>query len=860
VTRVALRGLAGRKIRAALTAIAIVLGVALVSGAFVVGDTLGKAADSLQGDAYEGIDGVATARASFETEEWTQTPPFREEALARVRAVPEVEDAIGGILDQARLVDADGDVIGEPPNFAVGVDADEPGADTLNPLGLAQGRWAARTGEIAIDVGTAEREGLAIGAPVGVVGRAATERFRIVGLTTIGETESLGTATIAAFDLATAQRLLEKPGQLDSISFTAADGVSASEARRAVAEALPPSFQVQTADEADPFTFGDLKEFVDFIQIFLIAFGGIALFVGAFIIFNTFSITVAQRAREFALLRSIGASRRQVLVAVILEALVIGLAATVVGIAAGLAVAVGLFALMDALNLSLPRAETVFATRTVLVGLAVGVLVTLVAGLVPAVRATRVPPVAILREGALAPRSRLAPIAPYLAVAAIAAGAALLVYGMFADDVDTFLRIASLVVGVLGLFLGVALVSPRLVRPLAWAVGAPSARLGGAAGRLARENATRNPGRTAVTASALMIGLALVTFAAVLGSGFRETWGSTIDKQVEADYVLVADTEWEGFSSAAIEPFARTPGIEALSPVRDGQARAVGHDSTPFVSGVDGDTIARFYRFDWVEGGDDALAQLGRDGAVVLEDWAEDQGLGVDGRFTLATREGARLPVVVRGIYRSEGVDSLLGDVVISTEAFDATFARPRNGIAFVDVDEGISREALERPLARYPDVRLQTQEEFVDDSSQWISDMLSLIYALLGLSVVVSFFGIVNTLVLSTFERTRELGMLRAVGMTRRQMRRMVRHESVITALIGAALGVLLGIALAALVTRRLSEFSTSEGGEGMAFSIPLGTLVVFTLVAVVAGILAAILPARRAARMRILDALHYE
>jgi putative ABC transport system permease protein len=363
-----------------------------------------------------------------------------------------------------------------------------------------------------------------------------------------------------------------------------------------------------------------------------------------------------------------------------------------------------------------------------------------------------------------------------------------------------------------------------------------------------------------VTASALMIGLALVTFAAVLGNGFRETWGSTVDKQVEADYILIADTEWEGFSPAALAPFARTPGIETVSPVRDGQARAVGRDSTPWVSGVDADTIARFYRFDWAQGGDEALARLGRDGAVLLDDWAKDRGLGVGDRLTLATREGAQLPVMVRGIYKPQGIDSLLGDVVISTEAFDATFERPRNSMAFVDIEEGAAREALERPLERYPDIRLQTQDEFVDDSSQWISDMLSLIYALLGLSVVVSFFGIVNTLILSTFERTRELGMLRAVGMTRRQMRRMVRHESVITALIGAALGVVLGIALAALVTRRLSEFSTSEGGEGMAFSIPVATLVVFTVIAVVAGIVAAILPARRAARLRILDALHYE
>ncbi len=858
--RVALRGLAGRKIRGALTALSIVLGVALVTGAFVMGDTLLKAADSLESEAYAGIDGIVTGRSLVETEEWTQTPPISAGVLARVRAVPAVGDAVGGMLDQAKLIDADGQVIGSSPNFAIGINADEPGAERLNPLRLERGRWGARNREVVIDVGTAKREHLRIGDRVGVLGRGPVEQFRIVGLSKIGDVESLGTATTAAFDLATAQRLLEKPGQLDTVAFTAAPGTSPADARAAVAKALPAPFQIRTAEKADPFTFGDLKSFVKIIRIFLLAFGGIALFVGAFIIFNTLSITVAQRAREFALLRTIGASRRQVLGSVVAEALVIGLIATAIGIAAGVGIAKGLSALMAALDLDLPQAGMVFAPRTVLVSLAVGVVVTLVASLVPAVRATRVPPVAILREGSTLPRSRIAPIAPYAASVGIVLGAALLAYGMFAESIAAPLRIVALVVGVLGLFLGVALLSPRLVRPLAWAVGWPSARFAGATGRLARENATRNPGRTAITASALMIGLALVTFAAVLGKGLRESWGSTVDKQVAADYVVSGGSEGETFTPAAIRSLAHTRGVAAMSPVRSGEATVASLHAKAGISGIDGATIGRFYRFDWTQGSSSTLAGLGRDGAVVLDNWANDHHVGVGDRFTLETRDGSKLPTVVRGIYKPKGVDSLLGDVLVSTAAFDATFARPEIAMAFVDATDDADRATLERSLKGFPGVSLQTQDEFVSDQLSWINKMLALIYALLALSVIVSFFGIVNTLILSTVERTRELGMLRAVGMTRRQMRRMVRHESVITALIGSALGLVLGIGLAALVTRRLSEFSTSEGGEGMSLSIPVVTLAVFALIAILAGIVAAIAPARRAARLRILEALQYE
>jgi putative ABC transport system permease protein len=711
-----------------------------------------------------------------------------------------------------------------------------------------------------IDEGTASREGLRIGGNVGMIPKDAVQQFRIVGLAKLGTAESLGQATLAAIDLSTAQRLFDKPGQIDQVWAAAKEGESASDLRKALSSALPSDIQVQTADEADPFDFAGLKQFVDIIKYFFLAFAGIALFVGAFIIFNTFSITVAQRAREFALLRTIGASRPQILRAVVLEAVVVGLIATAVGIAAGLGIAVALQAIMSALDIDLPNAGTVFALRTVLVSLLIGIVVTLVSALVPAVRATRVAPISLLREGAEAPRSRAAPFAPYAALGAIAAGAGLLVYGMFGGDVNGFVRVVTMVLGTLVLFVGVALISPRLVRPLARVLGWPGERLGGVAGRLARQNSARNPGRTAVTASALMIGLALVTFVTVLGQGIRDTWGATVDDQVAADYVLSSGSDWGFFAPAAADRLKSAPGVESVSPVRSGEARLAGTNTQASVSGIEPATIADFYRFQWKKGSDELLRELGAGGAIVHTSWADDNHLGVGDRIRIVTADNDTASLTVKGIYKTGGIDSLLGTVIITTQEFDRTFRRPRNSMAFVDVTGAASEDNLKAVLKPFPDVKVQTQSDFVDSQNQWITTMLRLIYVLLGFSVVVSFFGIVNTLVLSTFERTRELGMLRAVGMTRRQIRRMVRHESVITSLIGATLGVVLGIALAALVMRRLSQFSESEGGDGMTFTIPVQPLVIFALAAILAGIVAAILPARRASRLRILRALQYE
>jgi putative ABC transport system permease protein len=856
VIGVALKGLAGRKLRAALTAIAIVLGVAMVSGTYVLTDTIDKAFSNIFQESYAGTDVVVSGRAAdIEFQGLAaEAPPIPADLLDEVRALPNVEEATGSVLDQTntKILTKDGKAVNTQgaPSLGFGID---PAATRFNPLRLQDGRWPQADDEVVIDAGTAEAEGYAIGDTIEVATLEPVREFRLAGVAQYGDVSSLGTATFAVFTIPAAQELLHREGKYDAIAIAAGGGVAADELAREVAAALPESVQVRTGEQqADK----DLEtvEFTKFIRYFLLAFAGVALFVGAFVIFNTFSITVAQRMREFATLRTVGASRRQILWSVVLEALVIGVVASVIGLFAGLGLAKGLNALFVALSLDLPTAGTVFATRTIVVSLLVGILVTLVAGLFPAIRATRVPPIAAVREGAVLPKSRLAPFTPYIALVMIALAVALLGFSMFRDELGTAERLLSIAGGVLLLFTGVALVSSHLVRPLARIVGWPATQIGGVAGNLAKGNSMRNPGRTAATAAALMIGIALVTFVAVLANGMKASNRGAIEDQVRADYVLTAQDGFTPFVAGAGEALEEAGGTELVTPVRAELGEVAG--SGQYVTGIEPDDIASAYTFKWLEGSDAVLGSLGRDGAIVAKDFAEDHDLVVGDTFPLVTPDETRVELEVKAIYEPPPFYPLLGAVSIDRERFDSLYERPRNQFVFANVagesDEGTTA-ALARAVADFPDAKVQTREEWITQQDEDFNRFLSMLYVLLALSVIVSLFGMVNTLVLSVFERTRELGMLRAVGMTRRQVRRMIRHESVITALIGAALGLPLGVFLALLVTRALSQFDIQ-------FSVPGLLLALFAVVAIVVGVFAAILPARRAARLNVLRALQYE
>jgi putative ABC transport system permease protein len=851
--QVALKGLVARRLRAALTALAIVLGVAMVSATYAFTDRIENAVDTLFTGAYTGADAVVSGKDVVESST-SGDAAVPAELLRKVAALPEVDAVSGGIVDTARLLDQSGEPI-STQDQALGLSVDaSAGARRFNPLKLTAGRWPSGATETAIDASTAETYGFAVGDNVTVATRGPARRFRISGIAEFTGLNSLGELTLAIFDVPTAQALLDKEGELDAVQMAAEDGVAPEELVASLRQELGDSVTVRSGAEQASEDSDDVAMFTTIIRYFLLTFAGIALFVGAFVIFNTLSITVAQRTREFATLRTVGASRRQVLGSVILEALVIGLLASTIGLFAGLGLAVGLNELFVALNLDLPQTETVFATRTIVVSLLVGTVITLIAGLSPALRATRVPPIAAVREGAKLPRSALARFAPYIAVATVVLAVLALSYAMLAPDVATGNRFILLGVGVLALFIGVALLSSRLVIPLTRLVGWPARRIGGAAGTLAEGNAMRDPGRTASTAAALMIGIALVTFVGVLAQGLRVSNSTAIEEQIQADFVVTSQDGYSEFPAAVGDAAAEIEGTDVVSSVRQDVAELDGAGGN--LTGLDAGSITEVYDFRWTEGSDEVLASLGDDGAVVPDDVADDKDLVVGDSFAVLTADNERREFVVRGIYDGSPFYPLLGTASISREAFDALYDRPRNRFTLINVP-GAPTEAqkatVESGLDGFPDTRVFTRQEWIDKEDTEISQFLLLLYVLLALSVIVSLFGMINTLALSVFERTRELGMLRAVGMTRRQVRRMVRHESVITALIGAALGLPLGIFLALLVTQALSEYD-------LQFAIPAGALITFVIVSVIAGIVAAILPARRAARLRVLEALQYE
>jgi putative ABC transport system permease protein len=844
MTRVGLRGITTRRLRTVLTALAIVLGVAMVSGSYTLTDTMRGAADSLSDSAYDGTAAVVSAKTAFDVdEEFPIRAPVPESALRRVQAVPGVEKAVGSISDEARIVGRDGDVVGTGPYFGVGLDPD---AGELSPFRLKDGRFASGPGQVVIDAGTAEDEGYSVGDTVVVQTRGPERRVEVTGIATFGDVDSMGKATFALFDLEAAQGLFDMRGSYTEVLVGGPGSV-----RAELSRALGDSLNVRTAAADDRFTLDGLKMFVKFLKVFLLVFGGIAVFVGAFTIYNTLSITVAQRSRELALLRALGATRRQVLRSVVVEALAVGTIASLVGLVAGIGLAKLLSGVFASAGIELPSTETVFGARTIVVSLAVGIVVTVLASLGPALRATRVSPVTAMREGTDIPPGRIGRRAPLFAAIAGALSLGILGLGMFGPGIDAEGRLALLAPGALLLFIAVALISPRLVPRLASALGRPGQRMAGAAGGLARRNAMRNPGRTAATAAALMIGIALVAFSAVLGAGMRESTKGALSEQVRADYVIVGQDGWSPIDPAAARAAGEVEGVHLATGLVQDQARAFGEKVS--VDGVDEARIASVFGFEWESGSDDTYAELASGGAIVTDRFAEDHGLAVGDRFEVTALKGDRLGLSVAGISRPDRFDPLgTGEITIARSAYDESFTAERERYAFVAA-EGASRPALERALAPFPDVKLQSKAEFQTDQSAWVDQILGIFYVLLGLAVIVSLFGIVNTLALSVLERTRELGMLRAIGMSRRQVRRMIRHESVVTALIGAVLGIAVGLFLAGLATAALSD-------EGLRFAVPVGSLVVFTIVAAVAGVLAAMGPARRAARLDVLKALQYE
>ncbi|HJS27570.1 MAG TPA: FtsX-like permease family protein [Actinomycetota bacterium] len=842
--RAAIRSLLARKIRLLLTGLSVVLGVGFMAGTFVLTDTMTRAFNDLFENTYAQIDVLVRSENAFtaQTSSLEEREPIPASVLPEVEAVPGVSRAVGDVLGYAQIVDpATGDVIGTigPPTAASGWN--DLNGFTLEPGGSPpQG-----PDQVVIDSGTAETYDISVGDQVEILFEGPPGEFEVVGVAGYGDGGSLFGATWALFDLPTAQSVLGKRGELDSISVVAEDGVPGIELQGRIAQALPEGAEAVTAATVTSEAQDQISTGLGFLRTAFLVFAFVALFVGAFIIFNTFAIIVAQRTRELALFRALGASGRQVTTSVMVEAVVIGIVSSIVGVLVGIGIAILLKSALNATGFEIPSSGTAILPRTFVVSILVGTLVTVVAALVPAWRAARVAPIEALREAQDRPGRSLR-FRIVSGVVVLALGVIPLLYGLFGRP-DNALQL--ILIGALLTFVGVAMLTPLIARPIAGAVGSPIRRTG-VPGKLGRENSMRNPRRTAATASALMIGLGLVVFVAVFGASAKASTTVVLERTLKADFILTSPT-FAGFSTSASEELRGVDGVEAVSPVRQAEAKVDG--GTVFVTGIDPETFDTVSEIGVLEGSITALASP--NAIAVHEDIAANEGWEMGDPVTVEWPATGEVELEVAAIYEENG---LIGDWVTSLETYDANVAQELDLFVLIKAGPGADlaavRSDVESALERYPNIEVQDQASFRDMYADFLNQLLNLVTALLLFAVIIALFGVMNTLYLSIYERTRELGLLRAVGLTRRQTRSMVRWEAVIISIMGALLGVVIGILFGVALQQALAPEGFSELG------IPGGQLAFYVVFAAVLGVVFAIFPARRAAKLDVLEAISYE
>jgi putative ABC transport system permease protein len=851
VWRAVLKSLLARKLRLLLTAFSIVIGIAFVAGTYVLTDTMDRAFDELFATTTADIDVVVRATSAFEPGAAgnpggsgnVSRISVPASVLTTVQEVPGVGSAYGGVLGYAQMVDPVTDeAIGGfgPPTMGVNWQ------EGSSVLVLRRGEPPSAGDQVVIDAGTADAHDLTVGDRVNILFEGPPGDFTISGIAGFGDADNLGGATLAAFETETAQRVLGREGVFDEISVEAEEGVTPSALAARIGAVLPDRVEAITATTAADEQAEALQEGLGFFRIFLLVFAFISLFVGAFIIFNTFSIIVAQRTRELALLRALGASRRQVMTSVIAEAFLIGLIASIVGIFVGIGVALGIQWLLEAFGIDLPSTSMQLRPRTIVVSLVVGTLVTVTAAVFPARRASRVAPVEALRDVQQQEVGRGLGRRAAIGTVVLGVGIVGVLYGLFALPANA----ASIVgFGAAATFIGVAALSPLLARPLASWIGAPLRALG-VQGKLGRENAKRNPRRTASTAAALMIGLGLVSMVAILSASLKASFDRALQSTLKADFTL-ATSSFVMFSPDVAARVRELPEVGATSEFRPGVFRVDG--ATSFLTAVEPSTIAQVAELGITEGSTEAL---GADTVLVFEDVAADEGWRVGDALPAEFATVGDRPLEIVGIYS----ESLLvqSDYVIALETYEDVFPEQLDSIVLIKGAEGVPTDDVERAVTRavepFSNIDVQDQAEFREQQAGFIDQLLGLVTALLAMAILIALFGIVNTLGLSIFERTRELGLLRAVGMGRRQVRWMIRWESVIIAVIGAVLGIAIGVFFGWALRKSLEP----EGVTDLA--IPVGQLLIYLVFAALAGVLAAIWPARRAARLDVLQSIAYE
>jgi putative ABC transport system permease protein len=830
MVKVTLRNLAAHKLRPALTALAVILGVAFVAGTLVFTDTTGRRFDDLFARTGQGVAVKVRAKKVIEGADAPAVPASLAGTVARV---PGVAQAYGTVNGFAAVVGRNGEAVGGsgPPQLGIGWNP----ADRDHPV--TAGRGPARADEVVIDARTAGKAGLRVGDRARVLVQGPAQDVTVVGVV---DAANLMGATVAAFDEATAQRLLLRPGQFSDITVRAQAGVGETTLRDRIQRALPsPAYEAITGTKMRNENESEVTRILSFFRTFLLVFAVISIFVGGFIIFNTFSMLVAQRSRELALLRAVGASRKQVTRAVLGEAVGVGVVGSTLGLAAGVGLALLLQQLFRASGAEFGGGLT-FTYRPVLWSYAVGVVVTVTAAYFPARRAARIPPVAAMRDDvAMPPRSlRIRLIAGSVVTAA---GAVLSGLGLGGAP------IALLGAGAALVFVGVAMLAPVIGRPVVRVLGAAYPRLFGTPGRLATKNALRNPRRTAATASALMIGLALVSAINVMSSSAKASVAGQVDEVFAADYMV---TPVSGVSDPAEAAGAvrAVPGVELVTAAYQGRFK-VGTHAQSFLATERPADLVRATRLSLRSGS----ADLGRDGLLLDQPTATSAKVGVGSVVTARFADGGTERLRVAGVYAK---NQLLGPRVLALPAYRAHAAHPAGlGLMINTARAGAATKgAIERALSGHPSLKVQDRSDVKQDAQHSIDQFVTLLTVLLTLSMIIAVLGIINTLALSVIERTREIGLLRAVGTSRRQTRRMIRLESVVIAVFGGLLGTAIGVVFGIAV-----QHAVADRGLDV-LSVPVPTLVAYVVLSAVIGVLAAVWPAWRASRLDVLKAISFE
>ena len=833
--RIALKGAMAHKARLALTAVAITLGVAFVAGTFVFSDTILARFETLFEDVYAGVDAsVRTEEAPFGSDVTTEAGTLPDSLIADIDSLDEAAVAEGYIQSFGQVIDPNGDPVGVmgAPTYVYSWIAES----ELNPFTIHDGNGRApEPGELVLDITTAEKAGVSLGEDVDVQFGTGVETFRLVGLASFGESNNLAGATISVITLGDAQRILDMPGVVNIIDVIAAGGVDQDTLVASIEPVLPVGAEAVTGDQQVTEQIDGFTENIGFLSIALLGFAGVAVLVGAFIISNTFRIVVAQRTKELSLLRAIGASSRQVVGVVLIEALAVGLLASIVGVFAGIGVAELLKAGMNAVGFGPPDGPMTVELRTVVVSMTVGVVVTLASALLPALQASRVAPVAAMRahDSGAADRS----MRVWARLAALVIGVAIVAVGIMGDQL---LVIAA---GAVVAVAGTLLLAPLLTRPIAAIVGR---MLPGITGRLARDNAGRDPRRTSTTASALTIGLALVVFTAIFAASTKDSITATFEESFPADLSVQSSNLYMPVSFEAVGAIEADDAVAVSSAVRMGPARVDGTETT--VTAIEAATIDTVYRAD----ASLDIADLG-DGLLVEETTLEAEALAIGDTVTIEFPTGTSENLTVIGTHDG----AALGDYVIESATWSSMGGADSAFMVLVALRDGVDpatgKEAVEATLADFPTLSVSTTSDQIEAAEAQIDAFLVLFTGLLGLALIIAVLGIANTLALSVVERTREIGLLRAVGMSRSQVRWMITDESVVTALFGAIVGSALGLALGWVVVAAFSA-------EGLStFSIPVAQIAIWLGVAALAGVVAAILPARRASRLDVLQAISY-